>query len=299
MASKRTHSTSNFSRLAARIPDGTWCAHMHVVDPITFPLDKSAQYTPSPHNLDQAKSFLGSLGITKMVIVQPSIYSNDNACTLDGLRQLGIDNGRAVVQFDPSATSHAQLQEWHSLGVRGVRLNLKSVGATPSAKALKQTMQVYGDAVRPFGWPLELYIALEDVPLLEAIGDGLVHTKVIVDHFAHPTAASLRGANSAYDIEGFQSLVRLLRKGNVWVKLSASYRLSKDPNDPVVESLCKEILRVRPDRCVFATDWPHTRFENVEIGAYLDKILDWIEEEGVSLSQVLVTNAEELFDARG
>lgn len=138
-------------------------------------------------------------------------------------------------------------------------------------------MRAYGAAVGPCGWPLELYLALEDVPLLGAIVDDLGDTKVIIDHFAHPTSASLKNARSAHDVEGFQSLGKLLQKGDIWVKPSASCRLSNDPTDPVVESLCKGILEARPDHCVFATDWPHTRFEGVEIGDYLERVLDWIE----------------------
>lgn len=64
-----------------------------------------------------------------------------------------------------------------------------------------------------------------------------------------------------------------------------------------MESLCKEVLRTRPDRAVFATDWPHTRFDDIDVSEYLVKILDWIDEEGVNPAQVLVKNAEELFDA--
>lgn len=286
------------SRLAQRIPKGSWDTHMHVVDPTRFQLDKAAQYTPSAHTLDQAKAFLGQIGIQKMVIVQPSIYGNDNSCTLDGLRHLGPKNGRAVVQFDPANTSQAQLQEWHDMGVRGVRLNFKSVGAAHSQEELQAIMKAYADTVRPFGWPLELYVALETVPMLEKVVATLPGTKIIIDHFGHPPADALKSAASAHDIDGFSALLRLLRQGNTWVKISASYRLAKDPNSSIVESLCKEILRVRADRCVFATDWPHTRFEDLQVSAYLEKILDWCEEEGVSLKKVLVENAEELFDAR-
>lgn len=182
------------------------------------------------------------------------------------------------------------------MGVRGVRLNFKSVGANPSASELEATLRDYADAVRSFGWPLELYIALENVPLIESVVDTL-GCKVIIDHFGHPTAESLSTAKTAHDIQGFSSLVKLLRQGNTWVKISASYRLAKDPASKIVESLCREIVRVRSDRCVFATDWPHTRFDDVVVADYLEKILDWCEDEGVDLSQVLVKNAEELFDA--
>lgn len=272
---------------------------MHVVEPETYPLDKAAQYQPSAHTLEQAQTFLNSLGIEKMVIVQPSIYGNDNSCTLAGLKTLGPKHGRAVIQFDPASTSHAQLREWHDLGVRGVRLNLKSVGATPSEEELEGMILRYADAVRPFGWPLELYIALEDVPKLEKIVPSLDGTRIIIDHFGHPTNQSLSTAKTAREVPGFESLEKLLQGGQTWVKISASYRLSKDPNSPLVESLCREIVRLRPDRVVFATDWPHTRFDDLEVGVYLEKILDWVEGEGVDLERVCVKNAEELFDVKG
>ncbi|TKA70180.1 hypothetical protein B0A55_05818 [Friedmanniomyces simplex] len=270
---------------------------MHVVDPRAFPLSKDAQYQPSPHTLDDAHAFLNQLGIARMVIVQPSIYGNDNACTIDGLRRLGPKNGRAVIQFEPESTSREQLQEWHDLGVRGVRLNFKSVGGKVEQASLTASMRQYADAVRDLGWVLELYIALEDIPLLEHAMAEDLGVKVCIDHFGHPSPESLKMAKAAQDIPGFQSLVNLLKRGQTWVKVSASYRLSKDPKDPVVEILSREILKTRPDRCVFATDWPHTRFDGLDVVPYVDAVLGGIEAEGIPVQQVLVSNAQELFDA--
>ncbi|KAK1071788.1 hypothetical protein LTR74_003160 [Friedmanniomyces endolithicus] len=289
--------SENIARLASRIPKGTWDTHMHVVDPRAFPLSKDAQYQPSPHTLDDAHAFLDQLGIQKMVIVQPSIYGNDNACTIDGLRRLGSKNGRAVIQFDPESTSREQLLEWHDLGVRGVRLNFKSVGGEVEQGSLTASMRRYADAVRELGWVLELYTALEDVPLLENAMAEELGVKVCVDHFGHPSSEALEKAKKAQDLPGFGSLVRLLERGQTWVKVSASYRLNKDPRHPVIESLCREILKTRPDRCVFATDWPHTRFDGLDVVPYLDAVLDAIEAEGIPLQQILVSNSQALFDA--
>ncbi|KAK3069427.1 hypothetical protein LTR53_012232 [Teratosphaeriaceae sp. CCFEE 6253] len=286
------------ARLASRIPKGTWCTHMHVVDPRTFPLSKAAQYQPSPHTLDDARAFLSQLGIEKLVIVQPSIYGNDNACTLDGLRRLGPRHGRAVVQFEPKTTSREQLQDWHDLGVRGVRLNFKSVGGTVEQASLTASLREYAAAVRQFGWVLELYIAMEDVPLLEQAMVVIPGAKVCIDHIGHPSPASLEAAKEAQDIPGFQALMNLLKRGQTWVKVSASYRLSKDPRSTLVESLSREIFRARPDRCIFATDWPHTRFDGLDVTPYLEALMDHIQAEGIPLRRVLVENAEELFDAR-
>lgn len=291
-------SNESIARLAARIPKGTWDTHMHAVDPQKFPLAKSAVYQPSPHTIDEAQSFLSSLGIKKMIIVQPSIYGNDNACTLDALKQLGNKNGRAVVQFDPDVTSADQLKKWHDLGVRGVRMNFKSVGAKLEGTSLATQLHKYADAVRPLDWVLELYIGMEDIPLLEPIVPDLGNIKICIDHFGHPSTASLSTAQSSTVLPGFQSLANLLKRDNVWVKVSGAYRLDKNPQHPLVQSLARWMLRTRPDRCIFATDWPHTRFEDIDVTEYLEELLNWCEAENVPVKRILVDNAEELFDAK-
>ena len=291
-------SAGSIARLATRIPRGTWDTHMHVVDPRAFPLSKDAQYQPSPHTIVEAQKFLSSLGIFKMVIVQPSIYGHDNACTIDGLKRLGVENGRAVIQFDVDTTSTEQLREWHELGVRGVRLNYKSVGAKPEKISLATQMHKYATAVRPFGWVVELYIGMEDIPLLETIVPDLGDVKICIDHFGRPSTESLSTAQTNELLPGFSSLTQLLKLDNIWVKLSAAYRLDPDPQHPLVQSLARSILRTRPDRCVFATDWPHTRAEDVDVTLYLQELFNWCEAEDVPLRKILVENAEELFDAQ-
>lgn len=290
-------SQERIARLAARIPKGTWDTHMHVVDPNKFPLDKSAKYTPSPHTIDQAQKFLGQLGIQKMVIVQPSIYGNDNSCTIDGLMQLGTQNGRAVIQFDPESTSAEQLKGWHDVGVRGVRVNFKSVGAKPEGTSLAHELHKYAGAIRHLGWVLELYVAMEDIPLLEPIIPDLGDVKICIDHFGHPSEVSLSTAQSSDVLPGFANLANLLERDNVWVKVSGQYRLDRDPQHPLVKSLARWIIRTRPDRCVFATDWPHTRFEDVDVTVYLEELFNWCELENISLQTILVDNAKKLFDA--
>ncbi|KAF2209346.1 hypothetical protein CERZMDRAFT_47551 [Cercospora zeae-maydis SCOH1-5] len=269
----------------------------HVVDPVTFPLAPEAKYVPKAHTVEQATAFLARLGIEKAVVVQPSIYGNDNSATISGLRDLGATNGRAVVQFDPAITSKEQLHAWHNAGVRGVRLNFKSVGVDPSGAELEEMLLAYADAVRPFGWALDLYLGLEKVPLLERYVDQL-GVKVILAHYGHPSNETLSTAVSAEQVPGYAALVRVLQAGNVWIKLSGGYRLSRDPDSALVESLGRAVIRLRPDRCLFATDWPHTRFEDLDVAPFLERVLDWIEAEGVSLQQVLVDNAQTAFDVQ-
>ena len=239
-----------------------------------------------------------------MVIVQPSIYGNDNSCTLDGLRNLGSSNGRAVVQFDPDKTSFEQLRSWHDLGVRGVRANFKSLGQKPESASLAIILGKYANAIRPLGnWVLEVYISMEDLPLLEAVVPQILDkggVKLCIDHFGHPNSAAIETAQSVEVLPGFASLTRLLEeRDDIWVKCSASYRLHSDPRNPLVGSLMGGLLRRRPDKCVFATDWPHTRFEGLDVTDHLEAVFECCDREGVSLESFCVRNAEELFDAKG
>lgn len=273
---------------------------MHVVDVEKWPLSATAAYQPPSHTLDDARSALTrQLGIEKMVIVQPSIYANDNNCTLEGVQGLGISKGRGVIQFDAQTTTSEQLQAWHDDGARGVRLNFKSVGAKVTSEDLAKSLHQYVNAVRGLNWIVQIYIAMEDIPLLEPIIPQLDSgVKICIDHVGHPSPESLAHAKTAYDLPGFASFAKLLQQGQTWTKLSATYRLHKDPRAPAIEALCREVIRLRPDRCVFATDWPHTRFDGIDVVPYLEAVLDWIQVEGVPLEQVLVKNAEILFDAQ-
>ena len=139
---------------------------------------------------------------------------------------------------------------------------------------------------------------MEDLPLLEPVIHDLGGVKICIEHFGHPTAASLSTAQSIAVLPGFTSLANLLSLDNVWIKVSAAYRLDKNPQHPLVQSLARYIIRSRPDRCVFSTDWPHTRFEDVDVTLYLQELFNWCHAENVPLKQILVDNAEELFDAK-
>lgn len=288
---------SKLSTLSRPLPKGTWCSHMHIVEPDKFPLDAKAQYQPHPHTITDAKAFFDPLGIQNMVIVQPSIYANDNSCTLDALRALTPQHGRAVVQFDPKTIKQRVLDEWHDLGVRGVRVNLVSVGRELNEQELRAELSEYADVIRRLDWVLEVYIPLKMATVLERIVPEL-DVKVCIDHFGQPTLPSPYDPSKAvkpYDLPGFSSLVNLLR-GHTWVKLSGQYRISKDSELRDLEPIAMELLKMAPDRVVFATDWPHTRFENVDTKPFIEACFKWCGEGTGLIDKLFVTNAEELWD---
>ncbi|RFU29530.1 hypothetical protein B7463_g6804, partial [Scytalidium lignicola] len=266
-----THSSPSSQSLIARIPFDSWDSHMHVVDPEQYPLSPTAAYVPHPHRLPEAIAFESSIGFRNVVLVQPSIYGNDNSCLLAALQELGAIRARGVVALDPKTTDEVTLRRWHKMGVRGVRVNLKSVGRKVVEEELKAELLQYASLIRPLGWVLELFIGMEYVLFLEMLIPQL-KVKVCLAHFGAPTfpesftSASESELISPYSLPGFQSLMRLLERGDVYVKLSAAYRFSTQKEFRDLEPLAQEMLRVAGrSRLVFATDWPHTRFTGLDI----------------------------------
>ncbi|KAH7085072.1 hypothetical protein BKA63DRAFT_498890 [Paraphoma chrysanthemicola] len=285
--------------ITQRMPKQAWDCHMHVTSP-DYPLAPTAAYTPSLHSLQHAMKFESSIGVPNIVLVQPSIYGNDNSCLLDALKEIGPRHGRGVVGIDPNRIELATLKEWHELGVRGVRLNLKSNNTQFTEQSLHVTLNHYAAAIKSLNWVLELFIGMEDIPLLERVS-GDLGVKLCIAHFGAPTLPPVEKRThpiNPYALTGFQSLVNLLRGGNTWVKFSAAYRFDADPEMRGIEALAKELLQVAGDRIVFASDWPHTRFDGLDVKPFVDKCLQWTDAEGLS-EEVFVRNASMLWDVEG
>jgi predicted TIM-barrel fold metal-dependent hydrolase len=292
-ASKACSQLSTKRKLADRLPADTWDGHMHVIDPKRYPLAAGAVYVPSTHTVWDAVSFENTVEMRNIVAVQPSIYGNDNSAMLDAMKALGPERSRGVVVFDESTIKTSTLREWHALGVRGVRLNLASTSQSPDIDAFKTTIKRNAELVKPFNWMVQIYMSMDLLPELESTIQTL-GVQVCFDHFAQPTRpAHTTGTRfDPYTINGFSSLVRLLQHGNVFVKFSAPYRVDLD--DHQLAAMAKEILRTQNDRVVFATDWPHTRFEGLDIKPFEKRCLEWAEEAGC-VDNVFSQNAKTLW----
>ncbi|KAH8174607.1 amidohydrolase domain-containing protein [Sarocladium implicatum] len=283
--------------IAQRLPQGTWDSHMHVVDPDRFlPLSEAA-YLPSRYTLKDAINFEDSVGIPNVVLVQPSIYGTDNSCLLEALAALGPERARGVVVCDPKNTTRQQLSEWHAIGVRGIRVNYVSDGPVPAADEIQGTLQLYADIIRPLNWVLQIYLPMALIEVLEGILPRLGVT-VCIDHMGCPSLID-HPTDDPYQIPGFSSLISLLRQENIYVKLSAPYRLSKLPSQIDLEPVAKELIRTHGmNRVVFATDWPHTRFEGLDIRPWMEKVLDWCGTDSQLRERLFAKNAEDLWDAQ-
>ncbi|KAK2751037.1 hypothetical protein FQN57_000112 [Myotisia sp. PD_48] len=284
------------------LPPRSWDSHMHIIEPDKYPLAPNAPYKPKAHTLAEAMNFESSVGIPNIVLVQPSIYALDNSCLLAALKQLGPDRARGVVSLDPKSIASHTLTEWHDIGVRGVRLNFQSVGKRPSKDELLATMKQYAAVIRPYDWVLQLYISLEFIPWLVDILPQL-GVKVCFDHFGSPKLAVPVGGDNAtdysefdpYTLPGFSGLIEALKQGNTYVKISAPYRLTPDPQFGKLREMAKEFIRVAHSKIVFATDWPHTRFDSVDIGPFIEACKDWCGGDQDLVEMLFQRNAEVLW----
>lgn len=267
-----------------RPPAGACDCHAHVIGaPARFPLSPDRGYTPPEAPLADYESALARLGLERAVIVQPSVYGYDNACTQEAVRALG-QRGRGIAVLQPGA-SDAVLAELHDAGFRGVRFNLVTPGA-PGAAGLEELAA----RVASLGWHVQLYVRaaalLELAPRLEALP-----CPVVIDHMGMPELKA--GA----DQPGFRRLLELLVAGRAWVKLSGAYRVDPEGvGHAAAAPYAKALINAAPDRCVWGTDWPHTQWERnpPDDAQLLDQLADWAPADALWRA-ILVDNPARLY----
>jgi predicted TIM-barrel fold metal-dependent hydrolase len=231
------------------MPAGACDCHVHIFgDARRFPFVSTRVYTPGPASIDELRALHRALHISRVVIVQPSVYGTDNACTLDAIRRIG-PAARGVAVID-EATPDAALDEMHRAGVRGLRVNL-ATGGQADPMVGRQRLKAAVERANGRNWHIQINTG---VSFIERIRDDVVATPVpfVFDHFG--------GAQAALGIDqpGFGTLLKLVRAGNAYVKLSAPYR-SSTSGAPYLDvgPLAKALIDANPQRLLWGTDWPH------------------------------------------
>ncbi|CAH0017088.1 unnamed protein product [Clonostachys rhizophaga] len=276
-----------------RIPAGAWDSHMHIIDTIRYALPENAKPVSHQATVRQALANAEHLALPNMVLVQLSNYGNDNSWVLDVLGELGPARSRGVVVFDPDTIDSRTLLQWHQLGVRGVRLNLKSSNSVLSKAEIQATLRKYADKLRPMKtWSIGLYADMDVLDHVQPLIPEL-QVKVVLEHFGSPTRLPLNPA----DQPGWEALRTMMEDPRVYVKISAPYLFSKDTEFADLETLAKALFGMRNgDGVVFGSDWPHTMSPGYDAARFRDKVVEWCGNDQVLLEKLFLRNAQNLWD---
>jgi predicted TIM-barrel fold metal-dependent hydrolase len=286
---------------AAGLPENACDCHTHVVgDPARYPMVEHRPYTPEAAPHEALLAHLQRIGLQRVVLVQPSFYGSDNRCMLDSLERLGgAGRGVAVMDDDPTDAALARL---HERGVRALRINVESTGIR-SAGDLEQPLRRWAHRLAPLGWHLQLYASSDTVAQLADLLEGLP-VPVVLDHFALLPAGA--ESDDAHDAPR-ERVLDLLADGNVYVKLSAPYRIATTETVAAATGLAQAFIAANAQRILWGSDWPHTnreagktaheasRFREIPPATLVDSISVWLPAESLR-RQVLVDNPARLYD---
>lgn len=228
------------------LPKGTVDCHAHIFDRFEkYRFASSKRYTPPICTREAWIALHAALGVERGVQVHASPYGFDNSITEDFLREHpGRFVGVAAVAPDVDA---GHLRKLNDAGFRAARLmDQFATGATT------RDLDAIARRIEPFGWHIEINIArsadwVELEPQLRRCPVPLVF-----DHLGR-----VRGGEGV-NAPGFKVVRRLLaERDDCWTKISSWYRLADVPDFEDMKPLVQTVLKERPDRCVWGTNWPH------------------------------------------
>ena len=273
--------------------------HVHVFGPSdVFPYDPERKYTPVDATPSDCAEMLASLGLQRLVLVQPTPYGSNNSRLTSALKEFGkAARGVVVLSGYPP---RSMLEEFTSAGVRGTRMNFNP-NERPDPKLLSARLRGLAELIGDYGWHIQLSLAAELLPEIEPVLPDLP-TPVVLEHMARLPAKDYE--NNI----GYQSLRRMLETGRVWVKLSAPYRVAGGGEiGHGAGDLARNLISVAPERMVWGSDWPHTPlrgpdidpfeplpFQKLDTGELFNMIAEWSPDKS-AIKRILAENPARLY----
>jgi predicted TIM-barrel fold metal-dependent hydrolase len=273
---------------------------MHVFGPFErFPLAAERSYNVDEAPIAVHEAMKRDVGLERTVLVQASGCGTDNGAMLAALAELG-PRGRGVVVVDADVAD-ATLAAMDRAGARGVRLNLvtlKGLYGDDTAGVIA----AFSKRLKPHRWHLQLFCENAALAALEPVLEA-TPVDIVVDHMGLPDA------RNGVDQPGFQALLRLLKRGHVWVKLAGADRVSRHTGrleDAI--PFMRALAETNVDRLVWGTDWPHIGFHTgraisgherlpyrpLDAGALLD-VLTLAVPDPARLEKILALNPARLY----
>ena len=263
-------------------PRGACDCHMHVYED-RFKVIPQATFKPPHAPPSDYLAMRGALGLERVIVIQPSGYGYDNTCTLEAIAAFGV--GARGIAIVPPEIADAELDRLIAAGIRGARFFMLAGGIVPWS-----ALEPMAARLAERGGHINLQLDGRDLAGYEAILARLP-CDLVIDHngkFLEPVAT---------DHPSFKSLLRLLDSGRCWVKLSAPYETSRvgPPHYGDVGVLAKALVKANPDRCLWASNWPHPNQKLTPSNAALiDLLLEWADSDVVR-RKILADNPAALY----
>ena len=272
-----------------RLPPALACdVHAHVCGPRhLFPLVENRLYNPPEASGEEYIGMLDALGLTRGVLVQPSVYGTDNRAMLDVLaiypdRLRGV----AVLPFDVPLE---EIHRLHALGVRGVRCNIVDL-QTGKGKLPIDNLKQLANKIKKLGWHIEFLMHVNEFADLDLQLQTL-DIPLVFGHLGYvPTQIE--------QTDGFEAMIRMAKKGLAWIKLTAPYRLTTQAYPyPSVNATAHRLLAEVPQCLMWGSDWPHVFIKSAmpNDGDLYNLFLDWVKDEAL-LQTILVDNPASIYD---
>jgi 2-pyrone-4,6-dicarboxylate lactonase len=276
-------------RRPAKLPPPQSCdSQFHVLGPLEkYPVRPGAAYQMPSATWEAALRVHKALGIERGIIVQTTTYGADHAVVLDALAAMGPNYRGCANALVFAEAKDGYLAKLHDAGVRGARFSFRQeLGAVLSDAEFARAIA----RIRELGWYAKIQPEKDGIVSSAAKYQSL-DVPVLIDHMARPVPALGK------QDPNLRKMLELLSRGNFWVMLSLGEKTSKagPPWDDVIP-IARAYIDAAPDRCVWASDWPHpVSVVQPPNDADLLELLYRYAPDEAELRRILVTNPAKLF----
>ena len=273
------------------LPPGAWDCHAHVFGPLSrFPTGPATYAIPLA-DPDIYVRMLTDVGFSRGVLVQPAPYASDHAALENALLQLG-GRVRGIAVAD-EAVSDSTLRRLHAAGVRGLRFiemrdprtRERYAGSVPAA-----ALSTLAPRMKALGWHAQIWAKCVDIPaLVEQLGPHGI--PLVFDHMGQ------YDTTDGIDAPAFQEFIALLRRGEIWTKLTVCRLSSERPDYDNLTAFHRAVVNANPERLLWGSDWPFVRMgeNSPDVGRLTDLFQRWVGDAG-TIKSILVENPQRLFD---
>lgn len=222
---------------------------------------------------------LDNAGVRYGVLSAASFLGAYNDYTLEAIKK--HDRLRATVIVEPDV-DFQYLESMKRNGVVGIRLAVGNMFRAPDLRS--QPYRKLLEKVYNLDWHVHVFGRRDDLPnLLSALDESGV--RVVIDHFG--ARDNLCGLGS----ESFSSILKIMKNGRTWIKLSAPYWSDKIEHKQIINKLLDDGYS---HRLLWGSDWPFVKLNGeLEYRNTIEWLKVWLPDELVR--QSLDRNAIDLY----